>query len=185
VWNETTEDRELIRELTRDVVAEVAPRELKHFDRLINDYFDNPYDAIVRGAPDDSPLGLGLTDPIFLSALLASALNVGLTFIFEIFRDAAKDELTTTLKESLRRLFGHSKAKLDDSLNFQSDTTGTPDVIVIGMDLTNGPAYARVPIRSLESTIYAAMRDRGLSERKAQELSRVVAARLTRHEPKH
>jgi hypothetical protein len=65
MWTDTPESKQLVIEVSRELVADIAPEELELVDELLDDYYAHP---TVHEAKDD-PLGFG-------SELLAASTEV-------------------------------------------------------------------------------------------------------------
>ena len=58
MWTDAPEDRAFVAELSRDVIAEVAPEEIALFDQLVAEYYADPTAPDRAAQADDDALGL-------------------------------------------------------------------------------------------------------------------------------
>jgi hypothetical protein len=125
-------ENQLIAELSRRVVADVAPEERRAFQAISEAYFKNPEKTLKGDGGDDQLLGWGLAE---ISLLLTP-------IILEVVKEVLKDLLTDQLKESIKknsatlleklhmfikRLFGAKSSQSDPPLTTQlSLNAGNP-----------------------------------------------------------
>lgn len=110
MWTETTEGRELIQEISMKVVTEIAPEELDLFEELMQEYFNDPNPPEPSRAPDDDPLGFGLSEVIVASTPVAAAMaSAVLGYVITEVIKATKDEGATLIKAKVKALFSRGK----------------------------------------------------------------------------
>ena len=101
---ESSDDRELIVEVSRDVVAAVAPEEMVLFRPMTTAYFDAP--DRLRQAPKDDLLGFGAGDAVVaLTPVALSVISAVLTYIRREVAQATNKEVTQIIDEQVRALF--------------------------------------------------------------------------------
>ena len=104
-------ENQLIAELSRRVVREVAPEERRTFNAISEAYFKNPEKTLKGEGGDDELLGWGLAE---VSLLLTPII---LEVVKEVLKDLLKDSITESIKNNsptlleklktfVRRLFG-------------------------------------------------------------------------------
>ncbi|MCG8346466.1 MAG: hypothetical protein MI924_01635 [Chloroflexales bacterium] len=86
-------EHQLIAELSRRVVADVAPEERRAFQAISEAYFKNPEKTLKGDGGDDQLLGWGVAE---ISLLLTP-------IILEVVKEVLKDLLTDSLKDSLKK----------------------------------------------------------------------------------
>lgn len=110
MWTETDEGREYIREISQDIVAELAPEELEFFDELIEEYFIDPTPPDLSDSEGDEQLGFGagvvLATATPAAAAMASAV---LTFILTEITKAVQKESTEVIKRTIKAIFNPEK----------------------------------------------------------------------------
>jgi hypothetical protein len=107
MWINTPESRQVVTEVSRELVAEVAPEELEVVDELLADYYANP----TVHESQDNPLGFG-TD--FLAAstpVIAMALQTLFSFILNEVWVSAQRESAVLIAEKMKSLFNPKKAE--------------------------------------------------------------------------
>jgi hypothetical protein len=113
MWNDNAEDRALVTELSRRVVAEIEPDELPLFDDLIAEYFTESTPPAETDVVTDEPLGysLGRTPSSItpVAATLASnLLNHLLTETLKLNPNGGSQD---DFKPKVKALFGASEAE--------------------------------------------------------------------------
>lgn len=97
------EQRTLVHQLTRDVLAETAPEELSQFDAAASQYLDNPGQKIQRKS--DEMLGSGLEIIVPLTPYIVAAATQVVGFIAKVLSDTAEEELKPVIARWVRHLF--------------------------------------------------------------------------------
>jgi hypothetical protein len=100
---ETHEDRELVAELSKLVVQEIAPEELMFFDEILQDYFSNP--NALKETSSKNPLAFGVDD-IFIAmtpAIIASISALAEFVKLEVVRNA-QERSASAIKKILKEL---------------------------------------------------------------------------------
>lgn len=111
MWTETDEGRAFIEELSRNMVADVAPEELDMFDELADEYYEDPSPPDASAEASDDALGFGMSEMLIAAtpAALAVAGSV-VSFVVQEAIGAASDE---ALGAVLRRVFKKEQAPAD------------------------------------------------------------------------
>ena len=106
MWTETTEGREFIKEISLDVVTQVAPEELDLFDELVQEYFEDPSPPDLSATVSDDPLGFGLAETLVAVTPAATALvSVVLSYLLTEVIKATQEEGAAVLKRKIKKLF--------------------------------------------------------------------------------
>jgi len=101
---ERSGDRELIVEVSRDVVAAVAPEEMVLFRPMSTAYFETP-DRLGQ-APKDDMLGFGAGDAVVaLTPVALSVMSAVLTYLRREVAQATGKEVTQIIDEQVHGLF--------------------------------------------------------------------------------
>ena len=95
--NNTT-DRDLITEISKKIVADVAPEEIDLFNELLLDYFADPAPPDLTARPMDDPLGWGAGE-VMVDATKATAAMVSASLGF--IGDATKDQSGSQIQHYL------------------------------------------------------------------------------------
>jgi len=105
MWTETTEGRELITDLSKDLVTQVAPEELELFDELIQEYFHDPRPQDSAEADGDDALGFGLSEAVVvITPAAAAAVSSALGYILTEVLKSAQEEGAAVLGKKIKKL---------------------------------------------------------------------------------
>jgi len=113
MWNDNAEDRALVTELSRRIVAELEPDELPLFDDLIAEYFTESTPPAETDVVTDEPLGYSLgrmpssVTPV-AATLASNVLNHLLTEALKLHPNDGRQE---EFKPRVKALFGASEAE--------------------------------------------------------------------------
>jgi hypothetical protein len=107
MWSDTPEGRQVIGEVSKDIVGQIAPEELEMFDELLDDYFENP--APVR--TDDEGLGFGGDLLVAMTPVVAALVEISITFVLSEVIKTAKEESTTFIANKVKAIFNPTKNK--------------------------------------------------------------------------
>lgn len=105
------DERALITDLARDLVAELAPRESEVFEELAAEYFEDPRPPeTAQGATDDA-LGFGLGGMVIaMTPAAAAVVSAVLSFLGSIALEAFRAEGGDYVRNRLRMLFQGDRA---------------------------------------------------------------------------
>jgi hypothetical protein len=112
MWTNTPESKQLIQEVSRELVAEVAPEELELVDELLEDYYANPAVHEVK----DNPLGFGSEVLAASTPVVAMALQTVFNFILNEVWVSAQKESALLIAAKMKALFNSTKEKPEPSL---------------------------------------------------------------------
>lgn len=102
----SVDERELITELSKDIVSQVAPEELDLFDELIQEYFDDPTPPDLTTDNSDDPLGFGLGEVMVAATpAIAAAISAGITFLLTVAWQADAGSSVTLIKQKIQQRF--------------------------------------------------------------------------------
>jgi hypothetical protein len=106
MWTETTDGRQLITDLSKQMVTQVAPEELDLFDELIEEYFDDPSPPDLSESDDDDALGFGLNEVVVaITPAAAAAASSAVGYILTEVLKSAQEESAAVLAKKVRKLF--------------------------------------------------------------------------------
>lgn len=91
-------DQELVAEISKTIVREVAPEEIDLFDELLHDYFTDPAPPDLTAKPADDPLGWGAGE-VMVDATTATAAMVSASLGF--IADSTQDKTGGQLRQYL------------------------------------------------------------------------------------
>lgn len=114
-------DSELIVQLSRELLEEVAPEELDLFDELATEYHANPVPPDRSARTRDDALGFGLdAELIAISPAVIAAMTACLNFIVGIISESLKNQGETFINAQLKKLF-EGKKPTDSSLSLDTE----------------------------------------------------------------
>ena len=96
-------DRDLVEELAKQVLAEIAPEELAVFEETAEEYHQDPQGVLTATGRDEA-VGFGLELALLTPYVLAVAGSV-LGYLVTTFSDAAKSEAKPAITDLVHRLF--------------------------------------------------------------------------------
>jgi hypothetical protein len=126
MWTETAEDRVLIMELSKEVIAEVAPEELDLFDQLVEEYYDDPTPPDLAAQADDDALGFGLGGVLAAStpaatAMATAVLGLAVQMVVQAFQDESSDFIRGRVKALFNKSDGKEKPGGEEALSFSRE----------------------------------------------------------------
>jgi DNA replicative helicase MCM subunit Mcm2 (Cdc46/Mcm family) len=108
---------QLVTDLARDLVKEIAPEELPLFRANSEAYFRNPEKAFKSQKTKEEMLGFGITETAtFLTPIALAILTDVLKFLGEEIKKSFQDQSTELINESAKKMFKklHSEDKKDN-----------------------------------------------------------------------
>jgi hypothetical protein len=97
---------QLIADLARDVVAEIAPQELPMFRAQSGAYFRDPEGALKRQAGKDEMLGFGTgTAATFMTPAVLAVTTVVVNFVVAAVTESIQEEAKDFLGEAVQSIF--------------------------------------------------------------------------------
>jgi hypothetical protein len=104
----TSNENILVRELSRNIVAEIAPHELPLFRAQSEAYFKDPHGTIERKAGKEEMLGFGVgSDTVFLTPAVLSIVTLVVNFIIVTVKDSLQVESKEFLNDAVKRMFNN------------------------------------------------------------------------------
>lgn len=106
MWAESVEERALVEELSRGMVAKIAPEEVDLFDELMQEYFENPEPPDPTATASEEKLGFGLGG-VLVAVTPAAAAVVGkvLEYLVKEIIKTVNEEAPKIVMERLKVLF--------------------------------------------------------------------------------
>jgi hypothetical protein len=97
---------ELVGDIARDVVTQLAPQELPIFRAVSDAYFANPESALKNLKSEDGVLGFGLDPTAFLfTPVVLHVVSELVQFLLPIAKKAVQDRVGSEVAELSKRLF--------------------------------------------------------------------------------
>jgi hypothetical protein len=105
MMNRSTEESELVEELSRQLVEKFAPEEAEIFDELYSDYQQDPTPPSFQHGSDDA-LGSGIGEAVIAITPAATAMaSAVISFVVSEVLKAAKTEAGEKIKEKVKAVF--------------------------------------------------------------------------------
>ncbi len=104
MWTNTPEGNQLVSEISKDVVAQLAPEELEMFDELSHEHFQIPEPS----NSDDEPLGFGGDMLVAVTPLVVLVVQAVVKFIGEEVLKATKEESSALIAKKVKAIFNPS-----------------------------------------------------------------------------
>jgi hypothetical protein len=149
MWSDSPEGQELIREVSKGIVAEVDPEELVLFDELMESYFANPHPSSTER---DDPLSFGLGELVILVTPAAGAAVSGaLTYILSYCLAIGVIETGPRVVEGIKGWLNSepgAKALTAEQLK-QIQEIAIQQAELFGLDTTKAELMAGALVRSL------------------------------------
>ena len=112
MWIDTPESKEVVTELSRELVAEIAPEELELVDALIDDYYANPTIHETK----DNPLGFGSELLAASTPVIAMAIQALFNFVLNEVWVSAQKESAVLIAQKMKALINPTKEKAEPAL---------------------------------------------------------------------
>lgn len=117
MWIDTLESKEVVTELSRELVAEIVPEELELVDELIDDYYANPTIHETK----DNPLGFGSELLAASTPVIAMAIQTMFNFILNEVWVSAQKESAVLIAQKMKTLINPTKEKAEPGLGLTRD----------------------------------------------------------------
>lgn len=110
--------KELVVEIARDVVTQIAPQELPIFQAVSDTYFADPGNTLKSLKSEDRMLGFGL-DPtaILLTPVILHVMSEIFQFLTPIAKKAVEDGLGNEISQIIKRMFSRFHSSKPPVLN--------------------------------------------------------------------
>jgi len=105
MWTNTRESKELTREITKDIINDIAPEELRFVDDLIDDYYSDP----IIHKSNDNPLGFGSDLLVASTPIIIMTLNTVFNFILNEVWVSTQKESAVLIASKMKALFNPTK----------------------------------------------------------------------------
>jgi len=117
MWNNTPESKQLVADVSKELVAEIAPEELELVDELLEDYYSNP--AVHEGK--DSPLGFGSELLAASTPVVAMALQALFSFVLNEVWVSAQKEGAVLIAQEMKAILNPAKEKAEPGLGLTQE----------------------------------------------------------------
>jgi hypothetical protein len=122
MWNNTEEGRQLLAELSKELVAEIAPEELEYVDELLLEYYEHPPKMLLNS---DDPVGFGGNIMVTATPVIAMALNSVLYFLIAEVLEAAKTESAAFISQKVKAFFNPIPSNQELALSLSKEQLTT------------------------------------------------------------
>lgn len=117
MWNDTPESKQLVTEVSKEIVAEVAPEELEFVDELIEDYYANP----IVPENKDNPLEFGSELLAASTPVIAMALQALFNFVLNEVWVSAQKEGAVLIAQKMKALLNPVREKPEEALGLTQE----------------------------------------------------------------
>ena len=117
MWNDTPESKQLVKEVSKEIVADIAPEEFEFVDELLEDYYANP--AVHEGT--DNPLEFGSEFLAASTPIVAMALQALFSFIVSEVWISAQKEGAVLIAQKMKALLNPTKEKEEPGLGLTQE----------------------------------------------------------------
>lgn len=117
MWNNTPESKQLVTEVSKEIVAEIAPEELEFVEELIEDYYANPAVPVNR----DGPLEFGSELLAAATPVIAMALQTLFNFVLNEVWGSAQKEGAVLIAQKMKALLNPVKEKPEAALGLTQE----------------------------------------------------------------
>jgi hypothetical protein len=148
MWSDTPEGQELIKEVSKRIVAGVDPEELALFDELMESYFANPHPSSTER---DDPLSFGLGEFVILvtpaaGAAVSGALTYILSYVLAIGAVETGPRVVERIRDWLNSEPGAKALTAEQLKQIQAITIQQAELF--GLDTTKAGLMASALARS-------------------------------------
>ena len=101
-----SEYRDLVVDLSKELIASTEPDEVDMFDDLAVEYFQDPTPPDISASGSDDALGFGLNELMVAASPAALAMvSVVMNYVVKVALDTFKDEGTALIKQKVKEWF--------------------------------------------------------------------------------
>jgi hypothetical protein len=102
----STENNQLIADVTRDIVAQIEPGEIPLFRAISMQYFKKPAIALKNRSGKDELLGFGIGDAVsLLTPAMLIVMPQVVTFLTAVVKQSVVEESESLINEQVKRMF--------------------------------------------------------------------------------
>ena len=117
MWIDTPESKQLVTEVSKEIILEIAPQESELVDELLDDYYSNP---VVHEAKD-SPLGFGSELLAASTPVVAMAIQTFFSFVLGEVWTSMQKESTVLIAQKMKALINPTKEKAEPGLGLSRE----------------------------------------------------------------
>lgn len=112
MWINSPESKQLVTEVSKEIIADIAPEELELADELLDDYYADPSVHQTK----DNPLGFGSELLAASTPVVALALQTFFSFVLNEVWASAQKEGAALIAEKMKTLMNPEKEKTEPAL---------------------------------------------------------------------
>jgi len=165
-------ENQLIAELSRRVVADVAPEEWRAFNAISEAYFKNPEKALKGESGEDELLGWGLAE---ISILLTPII---LELVKEVLKDLLKDSVKDSIKKNSPTLIEKLRIFFRRLFGANSSRSVQPQYVQLLLPLSKGNSLSKEQLRQAHQRARESAIQLGVDVTKATLIADSVIASL-------
>ena len=126
--NQSLENCELVTEISKEIVTEIAPEELDIFDQLVRKYYENPQPPNLSVQDKDEMLGFGLGELLVpFTPAITAMVTVALGYIIKAAIDEFGKSGAEFAREKIQKIFENLKS--NDGLQEHQDKPSGEKVV--------------------------------------------------------
>jgi hypothetical protein len=153
----SNEGQEIVQDLSKRLVSELAPEELEMFDELYSEYRANPVPVTV--ADSDDPLGFGINEiAAAVTPAAGAAVSAAIAYVSTEVIKFAKDESSVLIQRKIKSLF-NSEKKIPQE---------TPPPLTL----------TQKDLEQIKDLAFKSARAQGLSPKKAEQMALALVGQL-------
>jgi hypothetical protein len=179
MWSVCEDDRGFLRDLARDIIADIAEGELDEFDALVERYFVNPIPPTVPQRYGGASRTIAAKPR--LSEVTPGVLMAVVNYLVIMLEEAPQRPLTDEIKAGLRRLLWRGGAGPHEGVRLRPADRVAPERLTLMLYCYTQPLSASIPSHALRAVAHSAGQIYGLSEAQCATLSGAVITRICRN----
>lgn len=176
VWTKNADDRALLRDLARAVVAVTAVEDLDDFDMLIDRYFASPIPKIPIPLHRDP--AADAQPPPRVAEVAPAVVSVLLTLLVFKIQEAVPTDQIDVVRAALRGRLRLRRNRFNSGMRVKPATATLPQRLSILVYIYTLPVQITIPISELISTAETTGRVYRLDEEQAAILAHAAVSRL-------
>ena len=126
MWVNTPESKEIVKELSKELIADIAPEEIELVDDLLNDYYANPN----MHRSKDNPLGFGSEILVASTPVVAMALQAFFNFLLTTVWVSVQKEGAAVIAQKVKNLINPAPHKTEPALGLNQEQLNTAKQLI-------------------------------------------------------
>lgn len=179
MWTDTQEGRQVIDEISKGIVIQVAPEEVDLFDDLVQEYYENPTSETSSEAGKDDALGFGAQEMVVaLTPAVVGMVKVVLDHILSESLDTVKDEGASWAQARIKALFKSASTTSAKQENTDSAGDGTEQVEKQAAPPDQGINLSKESLVKIQQLAKKQARSYGIASKEAEQMANALIGQL-------